>query len=195
MSDTRSRIVRAVIHSLAERGLSGTTFQSVGRLAKVQRTHITYYFPNYDELVQAAVHEVVATAQEITKKRLESAQSPREKCLAILHAAFDHIERNPSHGAVLTVFYHLCAYHPLFRQMNATFRRLGEERIEATLQEVLKSRRLSRKRLEHLTKSVQLLIFGYLHGYVTGGMDQSLAEARHDAERAVMELLGLAGGP
>ena len=58
--ERKLRIVEAVVECIATRGLEHTTFEVIGKMVKMERTHVSYYFSSRDELIKAAVRYVVA---------------------------------------------------------------------------------------------------------------------------------------
>jgi AcrR family transcriptional regulator len=55
----RERILDAAIESLAESGLSGLTQIQVAKRAGVRQSHLTYYFPTRDDLLEAVTERAV----------------------------------------------------------------------------------------------------------------------------------------
>jgi AcrR family transcriptional regulator len=55
----RERILDAAIESLAESGISGLTQIQVAKRAGVRQSHLTYYFPTRDDLLEAVTERAV----------------------------------------------------------------------------------------------------------------------------------------
>ena len=66
----RERILRAAMAILREAGIQGLSQVQVARRAKVRQSHLTYYFPNRHDLVEAVavrfIDGVVRGLQELT---------------------------------------------------------------------------------------------------------------------------------
>jgi DNA-binding transcriptional regulator YbjK len=186
----RQLVVEAIIRSLADHGLNHTTFESVGKIAKMRRSHIVYYFANHDEMLQGAIQHVAQTAQELTRSRVESAKSAEDKLKAIISSVFDHILLHPDHAAVLTVYYHLCTNNTSHRQLNSAIREIGTERLVGVIRELLPEKH-AEPVYRSYAKAVQALLFGSLLEHVSTSATPKLAEKKSETEKAVFVLLGL----
>src|SRR4051812_15789599 len=102
----RMAILDAVIDCIAEKGILNLTAQEVGRQAKMRRSHVTYYFPNQDKMLEAAIKFVVSTGQEITVAYVTAAQTPRARLEAMVQATFVWLERYPKHASVMLLLHY-----------------------------------------------------------------------------------------
>src|SRR5271155_5202430 len=80
----KAKIVEATIESIAKAGISHTTFDSIAKIARMNRAHIAYYFPTRDAMVLAAIKLVVMTAQQITIQQIRDAKNPLERLKAMI---------------------------------------------------------------------------------------------------------------
>jgi len=157
------KIMEAVIECLATRGLEETTFEAIGKLVKMERTHVTYYFPNRKELIMTAVRYAVAIGQQITIGHVQKAKTWKERLKAVIEGPFEWIEKYPKHAPVMAFFYYLCSYDKDYRELQAAIQSGGEERLAATLQSLVDARKLSPAKATDLARTIQAHMAGTLH--------------------------------
>ena len=183
-------IIQSAIHCVATVGLENTTYDAVAKLAKMQRSHVAYYFKNFDELISTMIRFVILSAQEITIERLLAANTPPERVEAVVQAAFLQAERYPKHGCVLTLLWSLGSRETSYRRFNTEIRTQGCERIEALIELILSQAGTpDRLRAHFLAKAIQSMVYGYLLEYYSTTSFQSLSEARDMALKAVRMLI------
>lgn len=129
----RMAILDAVIGCIAEKGLHALTAQEVGRRSKMRRSHVTYYFPNHDSMLEAAVKFVVSTGQEITVAHVATAKDPEGQLRAMVQATFAWFERYPKHASVMLLLNYYGSCNKAYRALNTQIRSAGENRMEAIL--------------------------------------------------------------
>lgn len=129
----RMAILDAVIESMAAPGTEWLHSQDVGRRAKMQRSHVVYYFPNQDAMLDAAIRFVVSVGQEITVAHLATATTPEGRLEAMVRATFTWFERHPAHAAVMEAVTYLGMRDAKYRALNQKIREAGESRLEQIL--------------------------------------------------------------
>lgn len=129
----RMAILDGVIESLAAKGTDWLHSQDVGRRAKMRRSHVVYYFPNQDAMLEAAIQFVVSVGQEITVAHLALAKTPEERLEAMVRATFVWFERHPAHAPVMAAVNYLGMRDEKYRQLNQKIREAGEARLESIL--------------------------------------------------------------
>src|SRR3989338_101462 len=80
----RERIVDAAVQLLHERGINALTQASVSALAGVRQSHLTYYFPTRNALLQQAVISGVASVLKALEGRPGRPTRSPEKLLQVL---------------------------------------------------------------------------------------------------------------
>jgi DNA-binding transcriptional regulator YbjK len=79
-SDARKKaIVDATIDCIAQNGVQELSAFAIGKRTKMRRSHIAYYFPNLDKMVEAAILQVVETGQRFTIAAMEKAHTPPDR--------------------------------------------------------------------------------------------------------------------
>jgi AcrR family transcriptional regulator len=129
----RMAILDAVIDCIAREGIHNLTAQAVGRRAKMRRSHITYYFPNQESMIEAAIQFVTATGQEITVAYVAAATDAVSRLEAMVHATFAWFERHPRHASVMLLLHYYGSCLPRYRKLTSQIRTAGENRLESIL--------------------------------------------------------------
>jgi DNA-binding transcriptional regulator YbjK len=160
----RLSIIQIAIKSIAEDGIEGANFERIARKLNLRRSHIVYYYEDRDALVLATVRYVVALAQEITASTISSADSARDKILAINKATFSWANMYWDHVRVLIIFYSHCANQSAYRKLNTELRDIGSARIAELLK--LEGIKGTATQLMHKARSIQSVMTGHIIEYV-----------------------------
>lgn len=80
----RDRIIAAAVELLHERGIHDLTQARVSALAGVRQSHLTYYFPTRNALLQQAVISGVASVLEALDAVIEQPAATLEQLFAVL---------------------------------------------------------------------------------------------------------------
>lgn len=160
--ERKLRIVEAVVECIATRGLEHTTFEVIGKMVKMERTHVSYYFSSRDELIKGAVRYVVAVGQEITIGHVKKAENWKDRFTAVIEAPFEWLKLYPNHAPVMGIFSYLATYNEEFRKLQNAVRTGGEERLLASLQPLVENGKLSKVHATELCRAI--------HGMLTGNI-------------------------
>lgn len=82
--NVRDRIIAATVDLLHERGIHDLTQARVSKLAGVRQSHLTYYFPTRNALLQQAVISGVASVLAALDAVIEQPASTLEQLVAVL---------------------------------------------------------------------------------------------------------------
>lgn len=158
----RLKIIRAAIDCVARSGFEGGTLEKIAKRIGTRRSHVAYYYPDRNELFEHVVQYIIATAQSLTVEMVKAAGTPRDRVIAICDAAFEWAEKYPEQSRVLLYFYFECALKVRYRRLNTTLRASGALRIQALIEEILKSSPQFHLRLstEEAAKALQALMTG-----------------------------------
>lgn len=129
----RNAIIRAMIHSVATRGIHETSLFSVAKDMKTTRSLVTHYFKNIDALLEASVHYVLQVGQEITVSRLVTSMTPEDALRAIVEATFDWFERDPEHACLVQLSLYYSSFDPRYQKLGVTMRDQAEARLLAVI--------------------------------------------------------------
>ncbi len=183
------KIIEATIDSIAKVGFDGTTFDSIGKLVGMQRTHVNYYFSSRDELIKTAVRYAVALGQQITIGHVQKAKGWREQLKAVIEGPFEWVERYPKHAAVMSVFYHLCCYDKAYRALQNTIRSGGEARLLACFDTLIEKKVTTKKRALEQARAVQAMMTGNLVYSFTSDIPLSFAQLKAATVKSALELV------
>jgi TetR/AcrR family transcriptional repressor of bet genes len=87
----RVQIVRGLMKAMATNGYDGATIQAIAREAKLTPGVVHYHFPSKQAVLLALVEQLAVTTENRLQKRLQNAQSARDRLLAFVdaHVALD----------------------------------------------------------------------------------------------------------
>lgn len=181
----RMAILDAVIDCIAEKGILALTAQEVGRLAKMRRSHVTYYFPNQDTMVEAAIKFVVSTGQEITIAHVAAAKEPEAQLKAMVRATFTWFERHPKHAAVMLLLHYYGTCDKRYRKLNTQIRTAGENRLEAILRGRPAKKAKGLPSARDLSVALRAFLAGSLNNIFSGEVSVDYDKERAATEKAM----------
>ncbi len=185
----RAKILEAAIHSLSTKGFDETTFDAVGKLSGLQRTHVSYYFSSRHELFKAAVQIAVATGQRVTVECIGKALGWRPTLEAAVSAPFEWLARYPEQASVLTIFYHFCTYDERYQAMQKQIQKAGEDRLFATLHPLVDAGKLSAKTTRELASLIHATVTGrVLYASTTGIGSKTLRDWKKQTVAWVIQI-------
>lgn len=185
--ERKLRILQAAIRSIAERGFEATTFDAIGKMVKMQRTHVNYYFQSRDELLRTAVRYAIALGQQIIIDHVQDAPSWRDRLSRVIEGPFLWIEKYPEHGPVITIFYHRCSSDSKFRAVQNTIRQGGQDRMAACLDGLVDEKKLSRKEATDLARQIQSLVTGMIINHMTSDYPVPIGTLRKTCVKASLQ--------
>jgi len=155
-----AQLLTAAIDLLGEKGIDEVTFESVGKRAKMARSHVVYYFKNREELVESAIRFVAHTAQRhIAADLIELGQSD-DLLENYFQANFRWATRHPKHTAVMTLLYYESCFKKSRRKFHTEIREVGRKRIDAILRLDPRLASVSPAKRECLSRNLQALLSG-----------------------------------
>lgn len=188
--ERKLKIIEAFIDCVASRGLDHTSFDTIGKMVRMNRTHVAYYFANRDELVRTAVRYAVAAGQHITIAHVEKANGWRNKLRAVIEGPFEWLDRYPKHAAVMALFYYICTYDASYRDLQNNIRTMGEQRILSCFNFLPA---VPDAQARELSRTIQSLMAGTLHNRFASDYPVSLDRLKAITVRTVMELVKVYG--
>lgn len=180
------KILQAAIRSIAERGFEATTFDAIGKMVKMQRTHVNYYFQSRDELLRTAVRYAIALGQQIIIDHVNDSPRWRDRLARVVEGPFLWIERYPEHGPVITIFYHRCSADPEFRKVQNEIRQGGQDRMSACLEGLVDEKKLTKKQAVDLARQIQSLVTGMIVNHMVSDYPVPIGSLRKAAVRAAL---------
>ncbi len=187
-------IIQAAVHCLAEDAMENGVFDRIGKRLRIRRTLVAYYFKSKDELLEAAVQYVIATAQQLTIERVQGETAPEAKLRAMWEAAFEWTERYPEQARVLVLFEYSSGSRRNHRKINSAIRKAGADRIIALLRELARERKLNsaEAEIEELGRGLQAELTGFIHETWMTDVKGLREIARRSFERRIAAFLSKA---
>jgi AcrR family transcriptional regulator len=183
----RVAIIEAALDCIAAQGIESLSFESLGQRLGMQRAHVAYYFPERDDIIEAAIKFVVSTAQTFTIEAIKEATNDRGRLQAYVSGAFDWLETFPKHGPTILLFYYYTCFNRKYRRMHDEVREMGAERLIGILKPIVPVAKHTA--LRPLAIRIQNLITGNLVYFTTTNTPMSLRElgerTLHDVEAAL----------
>lgn len=183
----KAHIIEAAIRCLTSYGLEKTTYELIGKEAKIKRSHVAYYFSSKEEIIEACVKYMTATAQALTVEKVKVASTPRDKILGVVEGAFAWVQKYPLHAKGFMAFYHLATYLPEYQKLNSEIRELGAQRLTVLVQRAFP--RMESQESFRLAKEIQIFITGAITEFVSSENLFDVEETRDQTKESVLKLI------
>jgi AcrR family transcriptional regulator len=189
-SDKAARIVDAMRASVAERGISGSTFDLVAREAGVSRGLLHYYFGTKERLLV----EVVRRECDLRKRRLEAAIDDAETADQVLDALVQSFQEFLGAGPTAALMhYEMLTLAQRNAEIAAELAGLGES-TRSHLAEILRAKRdAGALELRAEPDAVALFLFALADGLTVRSLSEpalDVSPAMSQAAAAARALLG-----
>ncbi|MCB0405151.1 MAG: TetR/AcrR family transcriptional regulator [Bdellovibrionales bacterium] len=165
--ERRLRILEKTIELIGSgTGIEGTSFESIGKSLEMLRAHVAYYYPDREALIEAAIKLVVSTVQNYTVDHVrKAADEGFGKVDGFVDGTFAWVRDFPTHPRVILLLYYYASFNKSYKDLHDRVRRLGAERLAATVAEVLPTKK--RRQAMSVAKWIQSLLTGHLVDYLT----------------------------
>jgi len=181
----REAIIKAGYAEILQKGIQGTTIDSVVARANLSKGGALHYFRNKEDLLYGVFEWLLAQVNRTLDDVTEGEGSPRTKLAAELEVLFHSAEVNRKLYVVLFDFASLGARHPGFRSLFASFFERCRERDIAIVEEGIKQKQFRRVKPEDAAITIRALVDGYCLQWLMGP-EKSPVEAYRDRCRAVL---------
>lgn len=135
-SPRRRRVVEAAIRSIAVDGIENLTFATIAQAMGSTASHVKYYFPQKEDVVRAAVHQMLATLQTHIIEKITAETNPRRALEAYVTGSIEILETNKDFWPLITLYFYYCSRDKQMRETNKAFRTTAHERISALLRDL-----------------------------------------------------------
>lgn len=187
--NTKVRILKAGVESIAQHGIDNLTFEAVGTLVGMNRAQIRYHFREKEELVDRAIVYAIATAQQIVVSKLEKARDWKSQIHAIVHGFFDWVEHYPTHGSILLLLYYSASFNPKRKEFHTRMTGMGFNRTLAILKGVQKKKGWSESEIANLSLTIWAITDGMMIYHLSTDSRSDPQYFRKQAIMAVSNLL------
>jgi AcrR family transcriptional regulator len=181
----REALVKAGYAEILEKGIQGTTLDSVVKRAGSSKGGALYYFPTKENLLYAVLQWLLGQLNRTLEEVVRSAESPRSRLAAELEVLFHSAEVNRKLYLVLLDFVAVGTRSERFHSLFASFFESCRERDIAIVEEGIKQHQFRRVRPADAAATIRALVDGYSLQWLMGPGGVPV-EAYRDLCRAVL---------
>lgn len=179
----RIKIMEAAIRRLTTVGIENTSFDSIAQELGTTSSHLVYYFPSKDALLEAVMKFITATAHEAVSDFMRRAESPADMLSTYVSANFHWLREYPAHARVFMLLIYYASFKKNYAQLLTTIREAGAMRIAAMLAPAsLRSATNSDAKSLQTAQAIQRLITGCMVDAIGPGsqeIEKQAIEAAH----------------
>ena len=180
----RQALIKAGYAEILEKGLEGTTIDSVVARAASSKGGALYYFPTKEDLLFAVLEWLLAEVTRTLDEVVASQSSPRARLASELDVLFHSAEVNRNLYKVLFGFVPLATRGERFRALFAEFFQRCRERDAAIVEDGVRQRVFRRVPPEDAAATIRALVDGYCLQWLMG--PEVAMEVYRDRCRAVL---------
>lgn len=184
----RLAILEATVEAIAEEGVHNLSAFSLGKRTKMRRSHIVYYFPNQDLLIENAIRYAVEIGQRFTLAAMEKAHTPDSRLEAWLDGSIGWLANYPAHRSVMTLLHHFATFMPNYQKLQQEIADTGEARIISILQARAGSKAKATAAYVPVARTIRAIMVGELIRYFTTASPEKLANLRTHLKKQIFEL-------
>jgi len=152
----RRQMIEATMACIRAEGVNRATMQRIARRAGLTSGLIVHYFTDKAGLFEAVYRELYRSLSEITRARLKTAHTPKEKLHAILDSQLCNEMLQPDIMATWVALYSLIPESPALARLERAY----ERRIESNLISTLRGIGLPASEARNITEELMSLIDG-----------------------------------
>ncbi len=178
-------IIKAGYAEILEKGIQGTTIDSVVARANISKGGALHYFPTKEQLLYAVFEWLLNQVNRTLDEVAESDGAPRTKLAAELEVLFHSAEVNRKLFIVLFDFVALGVREERFRSLFAAFFENCRRRDQAIVEEGIRQRQFRRVRSEDAAIAIRALVDGYCLQWLMGSESVPI-ETYRDRCRAIL---------
>jgi AcrR family transcriptional regulator len=181
----REALVKAGYAEILEKGIHGTTIESVVARAGTSKGAALYYFHTKDDLLYAVFEWLLSQLDRTLDEVASSDQSPRARLAAELEVLFHSPDVNRKLYFVLLEFTALSLRSERFRSAWAAFFERCRARDMAIIEEGIRQQQFRNVKAEDVARTIRALVDGYCLQWVAENSGSNLKSYR-DRCRAVL---------
>jgi AcrR family transcriptional regulator len=181
----REILVKAGYAEILEKGIQGTTIDSVVLRAGSSKGGALYYFRTKDDLLFAVFEWLLAQLDRTLDEVAASTQPARSRLAAELEVLFHSPEVNRKLYSVLLEFMVLSLRSERFRSVLTAFWERCRKRDTAIIEEGIRQKEFRNVKPEDVARTIRALVDGYCLQWVAEDSSASLEKYR-DRCRAVL---------
>lgn len=184
-SRRRDALTRAGYGEILEKGIQGTTLDSVVARANSSKGGALYYFRTKEDLLFAVLEWLLSQLNRTLEEVVRSQESPRTRLAGELEVLFHSAEVNRKLYLVLFDYVTLGARSERFRSVFAAFFEKCQRRDMAIVEEGIKQRQFRHVSPADAASTIRALVDGYCLQWLLAS-DSVPVEVYRDRCRAVL---------
>jgi AcrR family transcriptional regulator len=181
----RQALVRAGYAEILEKGIHGTTLDSVVARANSSKGGALYYFPTKEDLLCGVLEWLLQQLNRTLDEVLHAQDSARGKLVSELEVLFHSAEVNRKLYLVFFDFVALGTRQERFRSLLAKFFEACHRRDTAIIEQGIEEQQFRRVNVREAAATIRALVDGYCLQWLVGPGNASI-EAYRDRCRAVL---------
>lgn len=181
----REVLIRAGYAEIVEKGIQGTTIDSVVERAGSSKGGTLYYFPTKEDLLFAVLEWLIAQLDRTLDEVATSSDSARSRLVAEIEVLFHSAEVNRKLYRVLFDFVSLGVRADRFRALLRGFFERSRERDVRIIEDGISQQEFRRVKPDDAASTLRALVDGYCLQWLLGG-DSIPLETYRDRCRSVL---------
>ncbi|MGH9326040.1 MAG: TetR/AcrR family transcriptional regulator [Terriglobia bacterium] len=175
----REALIRAGYAEILERGIQGTTIDSVAARAGSSKGGALYYFRTKDDLLYAVCEWLLAQLDRTLEEVTRAQQAPRARLASELEVLFHSPELNRKLYKVFFEFVVLSLRSERFRTVLASFLSKCRQRDAAIIEEGVRQGQFRRVKPDDVARTIRGLVDGYCLQWMLADSDADLESYRN----------------
>ncbi|MCB0403750.1 MAG: TetR family transcriptional regulator [Bdellovibrionales bacterium] len=129
----RAKILDAAIKIIAKKGVSTLTFERVGKMAGMARSHVIYYYSNRDTLIIEAIRFATMNAKEIILAHLGETSSGEAALVKYIEGNFRWVTQEAHDLSLYCLLYYQSTIEKKYSELHEEIREVGYEIVRKIL--------------------------------------------------------------
>jgi AcrR family transcriptional regulator len=174
---------------LAKEGVQALNSEYLSRKLKMSRSHVLYYFPDTEAMIEAAIKFVILVGQEVTVAHLvnHDNSTSRDKLTAYVDSTFSWLEQFPKHASIYTLFHYYSIFDPKFKALHEQVITGSEARIASILLSDSKKKVLT-KSIQSISQMIRVVLMGNLITCFGTSREENISKEKRETLKTILDL-------
>lgn len=161
------KIVKSAMSVLGQSGLIAFSIDAVEKKAKIKRSLLTYYFPNLDSLIFAAINQMVLEGQHYSVHKMTKVQNGQNilRLDEYIRGTYEWMFQFPSHARILMALIYLASVDDRYKAIQERVEHDSVLRFAEMLRMVQKKHVVDVKIMES-SRQLRKILIGDLVWYI-----------------------------
>lgn len=153
----RAQILKGAIQIISKKGVSALTFEQVGKVSKMARSHVVYYYPSRDKLITEAIRFATLNAKDIILDHVGSTTVGKEALVRYVEGNFKWVQKEHQDLSLYTLLYHQSTYQKHYSDLHEEIRQVGIDVVRGILETMSE---IPKSKIPELTVNILGIITG-----------------------------------